>query len=452
MTDPDHSSKFLQPTIVKAFSFGCILIILIRPIVPGLAGAIFAALIAIGIIVWHGHGRLQESDRGRVADDTYYLGLLFTLVSLVFALVYLFIFNPAGDFDERTEALIGYFGIGLLSTIAGILGRIWLQGSLAENAPVTPELGEQVTEPSDDIAQDTMALRREVREATDAMRHFTRVTLGEAYQTRTHTKLVIGEFSSELRTAAQKTLSETASEWRSFNEELVPIQTTLNDTSRAFTALSENMRQRAEQTQEFTTEAIEKLRQEIDGAAARSRAEAILAWREAAQQIRDHSIKAHAELERVSAATSQRAESSLSNLASKVIDSTDTTVQMLSEQVRAMTELVEHTRHAKQSFENLANGIVAVQGTLRSFDGAAATATKELDKRSEEARQVRDDTAEIANASLAHSVKAEETANELSDEVLTQVTKLRGLLERLEQIISRLGRIVPRLSNVDRGN
>ena len=156
--------------------------------------------------------------------------------------------------------------------------------------------------------------------------------------------------------------------------------------------------------------------------------------------------------QKISAATSQRAESSLSSLASKVIDSTDATVQMLNDQVQAMTELVEHTRHAKQSFESLTTGIVAVEVTLRSFDGAAASATKELDARAEEVTKVRDDTAEIAGSSLAHSQKAEETANELSNEVSTQVSRLQALLERLDQVTSRLAEAVPRLSNIDRGN
>ena len=452
MADPFHLRRFSRPTILRAFVAGFLAIVLIRLVAPGIAGAILATILAIGVIAWHGLGRRTESDRGRVADDTYYLGLLFTLVSLVFALIYLFIINPEGDFDERTQALIGNFGIGLLSTIAGILGRILLQGSTAENALDATEWNELTTEQPDDLAQETMALRREVREATDAMRHFTRVTLGEAHQTRTHTKLVIGEFSSELRTAAQEALSESASEWKTFNDELVPIRKALNDTSREFSALSENMRWQAEQAQEFATNAIEELRQEIDSTAERSRVEAISAWREAAEQIRSHAVKLLTELEKVSAATSQRAETSLSSLASKVVDSTDATVQMLNDQVQAMTELVEHTRLAKQSFESLNNGVVAVEGTLRSLDGAAESATKEMDARAQEVTRVRDDMAEIADTSLAHSVKAEESANELSNEVSTQVSRLQGLLERLEQVTSRLGGAVPRLSNSDRGN
>lgn len=452
MADATRPGRFSQPTILRAFVVGCLAIVPIRLVDPGLAGAIVATLLAIGVIYWHGRGRRHESDRGRAADDTYYLGLLFTLVSLIFALIYLFIINPGGDFDERTEALIGNFGIGLLSTVAGILGRILLQGSLSENALTTADWEEQTTEQPDELAQETMALRREVREATDAMRHFTRVTLGEAHQTRTHSKLVIGEFSNELRTAAQEALTESASAWSTLNEELVPIRKALNDTSQAFTTLSENMRWKAEQVQKFATNAIEELQQEIDSAAERSRAEAISAWRDAAQQTRDHSAKLLAELEKVCAAALQRAEVSLSSLASKVADSSDTTVQTLNDQVQEMTELVEHTRHAKQSFESLSAGIAAVEGTLRSLDGAAQSASKEMDTRAKEVTKVRDDVAEIADSSLAHSVKVEETAGELSNEVSTQVGRLHGLLERLEQITSRLGGVVPRLSNMDRGN
>ncbi len=441
MDDSTHSGRRFKPTILWAFLVGAGAIVLIRHLSPELSGAIFATFVAIGVIVWHGFGRCQENDLGRVADDTYYLGLLFTLVSLVSALVYLFIINPEGDFDERAQALIGNFGIGLLSTVAGILGRILLQGS----APVSRYLDEQAKTQPDDFAQESMALRRQVREATDAMRHFTRVTLGEAHQTRTHTKLVMGEFSDELRSAAQKALSKAASDWESFNEELVPIQKALNDTSRAFTALSENMRDRAGRTQEFATSAIEELRQEINEAAKASRAEAISAWREAAQQIQDHSLQMHAELEKASRATSQRAESSLSSLASKVVDSNDATVQVLN-------DLVEHTRHATRSLESLATGISAVLVTLRSFDAAAETAAGEVDAKVEEVRQVRDEVVETADSSLAQSVKAEETANQLSNEVSTQVSRLQALFELLEQVISRLSKAAPRPSNVDRGN
>lgn len=60
-------------------------------------------------------------------DNCYYMGLLFTLVSLIYSLIALFLFNVGGyDVAERTNNLIGSFGIALFSTFAGILFRILL--------------------------------------------------------------------------------------------------------------------------------------------------------------------------------------------------------------------------------------------------------------------------------------------------------------------------------------
>lgn len=66
-------------------------------------------------------------------DNCYYMGLLFTLVSLIYSLIDLFLLNVGGDVAERTNNLIGSFGIALFSTFAGILCRILLlQKSVAK--------------------------------------------------------------------------------------------------------------------------------------------------------------------------------------------------------------------------------------------------------------------------------------------------------------------------------
>ena len=60
-------------------------------------------------------------------DNCYYMGLLFTLVALIYSLITLFLLDDhAGAVAERTYNLIGSFGIALISTFAGILFRILL--------------------------------------------------------------------------------------------------------------------------------------------------------------------------------------------------------------------------------------------------------------------------------------------------------------------------------------
>ena len=59
-------------------------------------------------------------------DNLYYMGLLFTLSSLVYSLITLFLLNNEIDIAERVHNLIGSFGIALISTFVGILFRILL--------------------------------------------------------------------------------------------------------------------------------------------------------------------------------------------------------------------------------------------------------------------------------------------------------------------------------------
>ena len=74
----------------------------------------------------------RHSRNERHPDNLYYMGLLFTLSSLVYSLITLFVLSPTGEMDERIHNLmderihnlIGSFGIALISTFVGIWLRI----------------------------------------------------------------------------------------------------------------------------------------------------------------------------------------------------------------------------------------------------------------------------------------------------------------------------------------
>ena len=125
-----------------AFALGTAAIVLCRHLLPDLLLnwdvnpnwavwiSTLVAVVAIVVLGVHYHRRRRAGDMSRSGDDLYYLGLLFTLVSLTYALVVLFLIDEAdADLADRTYELIGSFGIALLSTVAGILGRIILQGT-----------------------------------------------------------------------------------------------------------------------------------------------------------------------------------------------------------------------------------------------------------------------------------------------------------------------------------
>ena len=88
--------------------------------------AMVAAGVVLALIVYY---MLNDEDAPEEeGDNVYYLGLLFTLVSLMFTLVELF----GSDTDavrnaEKVRVLLENFGIALTSTVVGIAGRVAVQ-------------------------------------------------------------------------------------------------------------------------------------------------------------------------------------------------------------------------------------------------------------------------------------------------------------------------------------
>ena len=125
----------------------------------------FAAMVAAGVVLaLMIYYLLNDEDaREEEGDNVYYLGLLFTLISLMFALVELF----GADTDavrnaEKIRALLENFGIALTSTVVGIAGRVALQNWQRIGSSETPESADgtavPVPPPSSASAQDLTRL------------------------------------------------------------------------------------------------------------------------------------------------------------------------------------------------------------------------------------------------------------------------------------------------------
>ena len=76
-------------------------------------------------------------------DNVYYLGLLYTLLSLMFALVELFGSGSGAARDpDNIHTLLEHFGIALTSTVVGIAGRVavqnWQRAGFAAEPDLTP--------------------------------------------------------------------------------------------------------------------------------------------------------------------------------------------------------------------------------------------------------------------------------------------------------------------------
>ena len=122
------------------FAFlGGIIILCLRSLNDALISSFFInmiiALIAVSFIIIYGFIILKQLNLvgnalDRSSDNAYYLGLLYTLYSLVYALIkFVSQVDPSGNITGSNNVLVLLpdFGVALLSTIAGIGMRVWMQ-------------------------------------------------------------------------------------------------------------------------------------------------------------------------------------------------------------------------------------------------------------------------------------------------------------------------------------
>ena len=201
-----------------ALTFGTLAMVVLREAIPNpLAGAACATAACALIIVAFARifFRRSRTEAVRGADNFYYLGLLFTLVSLIYVLVRVFGLDGGGE--DRTQQIIGNFGIALGSTVVGIVVRIVLLGLDPghEEAPRRRPWRRSdasgweppwATGAPIAIDPDLAALRDQLRQATDAFSHFTRMTQAQADRAKAHAERVMHEFNQRVDAMAEARL------------------------------------------------------------------------------------------------------------------------------------------------------------------------------------------------------------------------------------------------------
>ena len=220
---PVRPLSLLRNPLLALFLIGVVLIVLMRVVVSGLPGAFLALIVAIlavvGLAVVHVKSR---SDLRIAGDEAYYLGLLFTLVSLIIALVQLFVLRSEDSpLQQRTQELIGNFGVALVSTVAGILARVLLQSASERSTGIEPRPDNgDLNSPEVGIGSDILALRREIRQAADALSHFRRMTFRHAEEAKAHTEALIRAFNEDMAHSSHNELAATAAVWRELADQI----------------------------------------------------------------------------------------------------------------------------------------------------------------------------------------------------------------------------------------
>jgi hypothetical protein len=146
------------------FAFGgAALIILAKAL--GVAPLVVAVLAAGAIVAYavmvqsSGTGRLRGDQAG---DNCYYLGLIYTLASLAYAI---FTFDPAGT----ATTIIQGFGVALATTIIGLVLRVYFNQS-------RPDIAESETSARLELAAASGKLKAELSRSVVSMNDFSRQT------------------------------------------------------------------------------------------------------------------------------------------------------------------------------------------------------------------------------------------------------------------------------------
>ena len=250
-----------EHAFVWAFVIGVAVIFLAKLIAQGhpILGGIVASVLGIAIMFWYRNNQRRvrpEREQPRLGDEVYYLGLLYTLTSLCAALVSLFLLSGGEQtLEERTDEMIGSFGIALLTTMAGIVMRMTLQrGGTEEQATIiriphsasdSSGEGVEIEGITVDLERYAYELRRQLQNSTNAFMAHANQAILQAKTTHAHMDEMMQTFHDGLEEKAKAELESLKSIYKSVAEK------------------AEEARQRTEAQQEGIQSALERLEAQV---------------------------------------------------------------------------------------------------------------------------------------------------------------------------------------------
>ncbi len=250
-----------ENAFIWAFAIGIVMISVAKLIAKGhpIPGGFIAS--GLGIMVMWRYQSVQkrihpDSEQPRLGDEIYYLGLLYTLTSLCAALVSLFlVFGGEQTLEERTDEMIGSFGIALFTTMAGIVMRVNLQRHSTErratiiripHSPGDPDGGDgKIKGVMIDLERYAYELRRQLQNSTNAF-------ASHANQAILQAKTIHGHMDEMMQTFHHG-LEEKA------NTQLKSLKTIYNDVAKK----AEEAKDRTAAQQAGIRNALEKLETQV---------------------------------------------------------------------------------------------------------------------------------------------------------------------------------------------
>ena len=197
-----------------------------------------AAIVAAGVVlVLTIYYVLNDEDAPEEeGDNVYYLGLLFTLISLMFTLLELFGGDTDGERNaEKIRALLENFGIALTSTIVGIAGRVAVQNWQRAGSTGSPDFAEHTGVPP---LPPTGASSRD-------MERFNRHLLGMIARDLTQGANALARFHRIVRSHASDSEEHLRNHSESLKRESAAFKDTLQRNADAF---AQDLKKQAENT------------------------------------------------------------------------------------------------------------------------------------------------------------------------------------------------------------
>ena len=263
-----------------------------------ITSAWFAAMVAAGVVLTLMiYYLLNDEDAPEEeGDNVYYLGLLFTLISLMFTLVELF--GPDTDAvhnAEKIRVLLENFGIALTSTVVGIAGRVALQNWQRAASSESPKSAEDTAlPPSSANAQDLEGfnrhllgrIARDLTQGANALARFHRIVRSHATDSEdylhSHSEMLKREsaefkdtlqrnadtFAQELKSQAESTLQAVGGSLGAVAQQAEALLEQLQSAHGGYLAeVRETTRSFHDEIQSASGQSLDALRQNFDAAA-----------------------------------------------------------------------------------------------------------------------------------------------------------------------------------------
>ena len=196
--------------------FGTKLVARGQPILGGVVASGIGVIIMVIYVVQQRRER-PEGEHSRLGDEVYYLGLLYTLTSLCAALVSLFLLDGGEQaLEERTNEMVGSFGIALLTTMAGIVMRMPLQRRATDGQTTIIRIPRSASDSRGgtveiegvtvDLERYAHELRRQLQASTNAFTSHANQTILQARTTHAHMDEMMKAFHDGLEEKAKAEL------------------------------------------------------------------------------------------------------------------------------------------------------------------------------------------------------------------------------------------------------